>query len=88
MGVALAINEQIWAGAIVAFAALAAAGVVHGHRRHGRIPPVALAVIGVGLVAAAMYAGLGGAARVVELLGFAALVGAAVWDWRLKRSGA
>ena len=49
---------------------------------------MALAVIGVGLVAAAMYAGLGGAARVVELLGFAALVGAAVWDWRLKRSGA
>lgn len=64
------------------FAVLAVVGVVFGYRRH-RVPaPVILAVIGAGLIVWVMF---GSFNRILELLGFAALIAAATWDWRLKR---
>ncbi len=91
MGVTLALNVHIWAAVIVAFALLAVLGVTHGYRRHRNANPVRLAAIGAALVTWAMYGTesirslLGMPGFVVEFAGFAALVAAAFWDWRLKR---
>ncbi len=91
MGVTLALNVDIWAGVIVAFALLAVIGVTLGYRRHGNANPVRLAVIGAALVIWAMYGAeaivdlLGVPSTIVEIAGFAALIASAYWDWRLKR---
>ena len=94
MGVTLALNVQIWAAVIVAFAMLAVLGVTLGYRRHRKADPVRLAVVGAALVIWAMYGAdairtlLGVPSTVVEIAGFAALIAAAYWDWRLKRQAA
>ncbi len=97
LGVTIAINLQVWAAAIVIFAVVAVLGVGLGARRHGVWWPLILAVLGAALVACAMYlpgriegiAGIAGiSARVVEIAGFAALIIAAVWDWRLCKASA
>ena len=91
MGVTLAVNDHIWAGAIVAFALLAVFGVALGAMKHRKVSPAFLALAGAGLVIWAMYGAEGIAdllelpSFVVELAGFSALVAAALWDWRLKR---
>jgi hypothetical protein len=91
MGVTLALNVDIWAGVIVAFALLAVIGVTLGYRRHRNANPVRLAVIGAALVIWAMYGSeaivdlLGVPSTIVEIAGFAALIASAWWDWRLKR---
>ena len=91
MGVTLALNVDIWAGVIVAFALLAVIGVTLGYRRHRNANPVRLAVIGAALVIWAMYGAdaivdlLGVPSTIVEIAGFAALMASAYWDWRLKR---
>ena len=82
LGIGLAVHTGAWAGAIVLFAVLAVVGMALGYRRH-RVPaPVILAVIGAGLIVWVMF---GSFNRILELLGFAALIAAATWDWRLKR---
>ena len=83
MGLGIAINEGAWAGAISAFAVLAALGTAYGYRRHGRVGPIGLAVVGAALVLWAMY---GEYNRAVEVTGFAALVVATFWDWRAKKT--
>ena len=91
LGVTIAVNVGVWAGAIVLFALMAVAGVALGFRRHRAAGPVVAAGLGAALVAAAMYAaapvegatGLSG--RVIEIAGFACLIAAALWDWRLAR---
>ena len=91
LGFTIAVNVQVWAGAIVAFALVALAGIALGFRRHRTKGPLIAAVLGAALVAAAMYAagaieaatGLPG--RLVEIAGFACLTAAALWDWRLAR---
>ena len=94
LGVTIAINLHVWAAAIVIFAVVAVLGVGLGARRHGVWWPLILAVLGAALVAFAMYlpdriAGIAGiSARVVEIAGFAALIIAAVWDWRLCKASA
>jgi hypothetical protein len=91
MGVTLALNVDIWAGVIVAFALLAVIGVTLGYRKHRNANPVRLAVIGAALVTWAMYGAeaivdlLGVPSTIVEIAGFAALMASAYWDWRLKR---
>jgi len=90
MGVSLAINVQVWAGVIVAFALIAVAGVALGYRLHRNPAPAVMALSGVLLVIWAMYgseviqAWFGVLGRGVELAGFAGLIAAAAWDWRLK----
>ncbi len=91
MGVTLAVNEDIWAGAIVAFALLAVLGVALGYRQHRNANPLWLAITGAALVIWAMYGSegivdlLGVPAFAVEITGFSALVAAAWRDGRLKR---
>ncbi len=93
MGFSLAVNEHIWAGVIVAFALLAVLGVTLSYRQHGNANPARLATAGAALVIWAMYGAerivdlLGVPVLAVELTGFAALIAAAWWDWRLKRQG-
>lgn len=81
LGIALTVHEGAWAGAITFFATLAVIGVLIGYRRHRSWPPVIVSAAGAALIAWVMY---GKYDRLVELLGFAALVLAAVWNWSLK----
>ena len=91
MGITLALNEHIWAGVIVAFAVLAALGIALSYGRHGNQNPARLAIAGAALVIWSMYGSdgirdmLGVSPRIVEIFGFACLLGAAYWDWKLKR---
>jgi hypothetical protein len=79
LGVAIVVDEGAWSAAIVAFALLAVAGVGIGGLRRGRIGPVALASLGAAVV---LWSQFGSYDLVVELAGFAALIGAAIWDRR------
>lgn len=83
MGISLAVNEGVWAGAIVLFALVALVGIVLGWRGHRVAGPLVLGVVGAGLVIYAMGVSY---SRVVEIVGFVALIVAAVWDWRAKRA--
>jgi hypothetical protein len=91
LGVTLAVDTGVWAGAIVLFAALAAVSVGLGARTHGSAAPLAPAVAGAALIGYVMF---GQYDRVLELAGFAALAAAVFWDFRLRsrakreRSGA
>jgi peptidoglycan/LPS O-acetylase OafA/YrhL len=92
LGVSIAVNVHIWAAAIVLFALLAVWGVDMGLRRHGDHAPLILSVIGAALVIDAMYipdqleALIGIPGRAVEMAGFAALIAAVLWDWRLCKA--
>ena len=93
MGISLAINVHLWAGTIVAFALVVVLGVALGYHRHCEVGPLAIAGVGALLVILAMYGSqfiqetLGMNERAFELVGFAGLLGAAIWDWRLKAAG-
>lgn len=81
LGVAIALNEALWAGAIVAFAALAVGGLALRFSRHRRLWPLLIGGVG---AAAIGYAMIVDYARPIELSGFVLLLGAAFWDWRLR----
>lgn len=83
MGIGIGLHEGAWAGAISAFAVVAALGIAHGWRRHGKAGPAGLAAIGAALILWTMFGEYG---RATELAGFAALVAASIWDWRAKRT--
>ena len=83
LGVGIALNEAIWAGGIVLFAALAVAALALGWRRHRRVLPVALGLAGLALIAFAMYVIYSLAA---ELAGFALLCAGTYLDWRGGRA--
>jgi fatty-acid desaturase len=91
MGVTLVVNERVWAGVIVAFAVIAVIGITLGYSRHRNHNPARLGIVGAALVIWAMYGSygirelLGVSPQFVESAGFAALLGAAYWDWKLKR---
>ena len=82
MGATLTLHEGAWAGAIVFFALLALAGITLGRQHHGRTTPTALALAGVALILWVMLAQYD---RLIELAGFGLLLGAAIWDWRLRK---
>ncbi len=82
LGVTLTLHEGVWAGAVALFAALTAAAVGGGYRRHGSAAPLGLAVVGFGLIAYTMFVAYSGA---VELAGFALLAAAVAWDYALRR---
>jgi arsenite methyltransferase len=81
-GVSLAINEGAWAGTITLFAALTAAVVAAGWRKHGSILPSLPGLLGFGLIAYAMH---GHYSLTIELAGFALLACGTMWDYRLRR---
>jgi arsenite methyltransferase len=82
LGVTLPIHEGAWAGIVIFFGVLAAAGVALGYRDHSIPGPPLLALAGAALIAWVMLADYN---RIAELTGFAALAIAAIWNWRLKK---
>jgi len=82
LGVTLAINKGVWAGAISLFALLALFGVLLSYRQHRVRGPLTIAAVGTVLVLWAMF---GSYNRIVEIVGFSGLITAAIWDWRLKK---
>ena len=82
LGVTIALNQAIWAGAIVLFAGLAFVVLLIRWRRHRRIAPALLAGIGLLLIA---YTMLVSYERTIELVGFVFLCAGTVVDWRIGR---
>ncbi|MFQ5754937.1 MAG: MerC domain-containing protein [Acidiferrobacterales bacterium] len=82
LGISVALHTGAWAGAISLFAVLAVAGVALGYRRHRMGSPLVTAAIGTAIILWVMF---GSYSRVLELVGFGALIIAATWDWRLKQ---
>lgn len=82
LGVTIALNEAIWAGAIVLFAALAHVALLLRWRRHRQTSPIVLAGIGFLLIAFTMVISY---ERIIELAGFAFLCAGTFVDWRIGR---
>ena len=83
LGISLAVDERAWAGAIGVFSVLAAIAIAVSYRRHRVIGPTISAAFGLALILWVMYGSYNG---VIELLGFAFLVAATLWDWRARSS--
>ena len=83
LGVTLVVNAAAQAGVISVFAILAAVVILFSAAQHRRFGPSLLAVAGAGLILWVMW---GYYNRLVELIGFAALVGSTYWDWRVRES--
>lgn len=82
LGVTIALNEAVWAGAIVLFAGLAFAALLIRWRRHRRTVPVLLAGIGFPLIAFILLISY---ERIIELVGFVFLGAGTLVDWRIGR---
>lgn len=82
LGVTLALHEGAWPERSASWRSLRPLAYCWATRRHHALAPTILALAGAGLIASVM---LGRYDRIVELVGFAALTAAAIWDWRLKR---
>lgn len=81
LGVSLALDESVWAGAILFFAAAATALLARGRRRHGSAGPLALALAGTALLA---YTLLVSYDRMAEAAAFALIAAAVYWDYRRR----
>ena len=84
LGVTLAMDERVWAGTIVFFAALATVAIGVSARHHRAAGPIVIASLGLGLIAGVMY---GAFNRIIEITGFVLLIAAALWDWRATTAG-
>lgn len=82
LGVTIALNETIWAGAIVLFAALALVALLLRWRRHHQTAPIVFGGIGFLLIAFTMVISY---ERIIELAGFAFLCTGTFVDWRIGR---
>lgn len=85
LGVSFALDEGAWATVISIFAALAAVAIAVSYRRYRIIGPAVVAALGLALILWVMY---GSYSRVIELVGFALLIAATLWDWRAGARGA
>jgi hypothetical protein len=83
LGVTIALNEAVWAGAIVLFAGLTLAILLVRRRRHGRLAPTALAGVGFLLIGVTMLVAYN---QIIEFAGFVFLCAGTVMDWRIGRS--
>lgn len=82
-GVTLNIHEGAWAGVITLFGWLVPLGMIFNARSSRAIGPLLTASGGAVLITWVMFMTFN---RVVEILGFVALLSAIVWDRRLRRA--
>ena len=82
LGLSIPLNAQVWTAMIVALAVLAPLGIAWNMRAHGSWGPTMIGAAGALLVC---YALLGAYDWRVEASGFAAMLGAALWDRHLFR---
>ncbi|MEE8286103.1 MAG: MerC domain-containing protein [Gammaproteobacteria bacterium] len=83
-GVTMSVHEGAWAAVIVALAWTAVLAMGVNIQRHRSFGPFILSDIGALLVSWVMIVDYG---RVLEVIGFALLVVAALWDRQLRRRG-
>jgi len=83
LGISLDVHEGAWAVTISLFAVLALVGIGVSYHHHRVIGPLIAGTVGTALVLWAMAVAYD---RVVEFTGFAGLIAAALWDWRIKRN--
>ena len=83
-GVTASVHEGAWAAAIVVFAWIAVLAVGVNIQRYRSLGPFILSDIGALLVSWVMIMDY---SRVVEIVGFALLIAAALWDRQLRRRG-
>ncbi len=83
LGTAVNVDKTLWAGAIVAFASIATAGLGLGLARHRRPWPILVGGLGAATIGYAMYVRYD---RLSEAAGFLLLSVAAIWDWRICRT--
>jgi rhodanese-related sulfurtransferase len=81
LGVSLAIDNRVLAGAISLFAALAAILIAISSWPRRASGPTVVAGIGLAFILWSMYGSYG---RAIEIAGFVLLITAAVWDWRAR----
>jgi hypothetical protein len=81
-GITVNIHEGTWAGVITLLAWLAFAGVAMNFRRHRALGPLVVAAAGAVLITWVMFISFN---RFLEIVGFAGLITAALWERRLKR---
>jgi hypothetical protein len=91
MGITLHINVHVWAAAIVAFALVAVVGLALGYRQHRTNGTLLVGIVGALIVILSLYASqafemMGIPRNAVEIVGFAGLVTAGIWDWRMKKA--
>jgi rhodanese-related sulfurtransferase len=85
LGVSVAVNERAWAGAISVFAGLAVILIGLSGWKRRILGPTVVGVVGLAFILWAMY---GAYSRLAEILGFALLVAATLWELRShQRSG-
>lgn len=82
MGVNLALDEGLWAGAIAVFTLLTTIAVGFGMRRHGARGPLSVALVGAGIINYALFVDYH---MITEAFGFAVLIGSVSWDLYLKK---
>lgn len=82
LGTGIAVDDTVWAGAIMLFAVLAAAGIVLGTRRYGHPGPGVTAASGAVIIAYALFVEY---SVIVEFSGFVVLAAGAAWDLILNR---
>jgi rhodanese-related sulfurtransferase len=80
-GISLTSGVRAWAGTLCLFAVVATIGIAFNCGRRRVVGPLVPAVAGTALILADVYAGAG---RIAEFVGFALLVLATLWDWRLR----
>jgi len=83
-GVTLIINPHVQAAVISVFALLTLVLVAFDWRKHWHRGPMVVALLGAVIVVGTMYVAFH---KVVETVGLLALIGAAIWNWRLVRCG-
>jgi arsenite methyltransferase len=81
IGVTLAVNEALWTGTILAFAALATVATAAGIRKHGARAPLVVALLGTTVL---FYAHLVSFSMALELAGFVILALGVGLDLRIR----
>lgn len=82
-GISIKLNDTAWATTIVVFAVLAIVAIAIRNFKNNNFGPIILASLGAGLVTYAMFISYSVS---VEIIGFALLLLATIWDFLAKRT--